>query len=70
MKNNFETTIEYICDKLNINVFQQPTKPNKEKFIYAKAMEICNKEKKFMKNFIKEEIIKIPNLPNDLLNLF
>ena len=70
LKNNFETTIEYICDKLQINIFQKPKKPNKEKFIYGKAMEICDKEKKLMKNFIKEEIIKFPNLPNDLLNLF
>ena len=70
LKNNFETTIEYICDKLKINIFHQPTKPNKEKFIYGKAMEICDKEKKLMKNFIKKEIIKFPNLPNDLLNLF
>ena len=70
LKNNFETTIEYICDKLQINIFQKPTKPNKEKFIYGKAMEICDKEKKLIKNFIKEEIIKFPNLPNDLLNLF
>ena len=33
-------------------------------------MEICDKEKILMKNFIKEEIKKFPNLPNDLLNLF
>ena len=44
--------------------------PNKEKFIYGKAMEISDKEKILMKNFIKEEIKKFPNLPNDLLNLF
>ena len=70
MKNNFEKTIEYICHKLKINMFQQPIKPNKEKFIYGKAMEICDQEKILMKNFIKEEIKKFPNLPNDLLNLF
>ena len=70
LENNFETTIEYICEKLKINIFQQPKKPNKEKFIYGKAMEICDKEKILMKNFIKEEIKKFPNLPNDLLNLF
>ena len=33
-------------------------------------MENCDKEKILMKNFIKEEIKKFPNLPNDLLNLF
>ena len=70
LKNNFEKTIEYICHTLKINMFQQPIKPNKEKFIYGKAMEICDKEKILMKNFIKEEIKKFPNLPNDLLNLF
>jgi len=70
LKNNFQETIEYICNKLNINIFQQPTKPNKEKFIYGKAMEICDEEKILMKKFIKEEIKKFPNLPNDLLNLF
>ena len=70
LQNNFEKTIEYICHKLKINMFQQPVKPNKEKFIYGKAMEICDKEKILMKNFIKEEIKKFPNLPNDLLNLF
>ena len=70
LKNNFEKTIKYICHKLKIKMFQQPVKPNKEKFIYGKAMEICDKEKILMKNFIKEEIKKFPNLPNDLLNLF
>ena len=70
LKNNFEKTIEYICHKLKINMFQQPIKPNKEKFIYGKAMEICDQEKILMKNFIKEEIKKFPNLPKDLLNLF
>ena len=70
LENNFETTIEYICEKLKINIFQQPKKPNKEKFIYGKAMEICDKEKILMKNFIKEEMKKFPALPRDLLNLF
>ena len=70
LKNNFATTIEYICDKLKINILQTPTKPNKEKFIYGKAMEICDKERILMKNFIKEEIKKFPALPNDLVNLF
>ena len=70
LKNNFQETIEYICNKLNINIFQQPTKPNKEKFIYGKAMEICDEEKILMKKFIKEEIKKFPNLSDDLLNLF
>ena len=65
-----EKTIEYICHKLKINMFQPPKKPNEEKFIYGKAIEICDKEKILMKNFIKEEIKKFPNLPNDLLNLF
>ena len=51
-------------------MFQQPTKPNKEKFIYGKAMEICDEEKMLMKNFIKEEMKKFPALPRDLLNLF
>ena len=51
-------------------MFKQPIKPNKEKFIYGKAIEICDQEKKLLKNFIKEEIKKFPNLPNDLLNLY
>ena len=70
LKNNFETTIEYICNKLKINILQPVKKPNKENFIYGKKMEICDNDRILMKNFIKEEIKKFPDLPKDLLNLF
>ena len=70
LKNNFENTIENICHKLKINIFQKPIKPNKEKFIQGKKMEICNKESILMNNFIREEIRNFPELPKDLLNLF
>ena len=70
LKNNFETTIELICNKLKINILELPKKPNKENFIYGKEMEICENDRILMKNFIKEENKKFPNLPNDLLNLF
>ena len=70
LKNNFETTIELICNKLKINILELPKKPNKENFIYGKEMEICDNDRILMKNFIKEEIKKFPNLPNDLLNMF
>ena len=70
LKNNFGTTIEYICNKLKINIFQLPIKPNKEKFIFGKEMEISDKERMLMKYFISEEIKSFPGLPKDLLNLF
>ena len=70
MKNNFETTIELICNKLKINILELPKKPNKENFIYGKEMEICDNELILMKNFISEEIKNFPELPKDLLNLF
>ena len=70
LKNNFETTIEFICNKLEINILKSPKKPNKDNFIYGKKMEICDNERILMKNFIKEEIKYFPELPSDLLNLF
>ena len=70
LKNNFETTIEYICDRLKIDIFQPPIKPNKEKYIYGKEMDICDAERSLIKNFISEEIKNFPELPKDLLNLF
>ena len=33
LKNNFETTVEFICEKLKIDILQPPIKPNKEKYI-------------------------------------
>ena len=33
-------------------------------------MEICDEERKLIKNFISEEIKNFPELPKDLLNLF
>ena len=70
LKNNFAKTVEYICEKLNINLINQPIKPNKEKFIYGKKMEISDKETILMRNFIREEIKNFPELPEDLLKLF
>ena len=70
LKDNFEATIEYISDKLKINIFHPLIKPNKEKFIYGKEMEICDKERILLNNFIREEIKNFPELPKDLLNLF
>ena len=70
LKNNFEKTIKYICNKLKITILLPPKKPSKENFIYGKEMKICDKERILLNNFISEEIKNFPELPKDLLNLF
>ena len=70
LENNFRKTIKNICNKLEINIISTPSKPNKEEYVHGKHLKLNYKEKQLMKSFIREEIQKFPDLPNDLKALF
>ena len=70
LKNNYKKTIKYICNKLKIDLISSLTKPDKTNYIYGKDIKISYEEKKHIKSFIKEEIQKYPDLPNDIVKLF
>ena len=55
---------------MEINIISSPLKPNKEEYIYGKDLKLSYKEKQLMKSFIREEMQKFPDLPNDLKTLF
>ncbi len=70
LENNFRKTVKNICNKLEINIISSPIKPNKEEYVHGKDLKLSYKEKQLMKSFIREEIQKFPDLPNDLKALF
>ena len=55
---------------MEINIISTPSKPNKEEYVHGKHLKLNYKEKQLMKSFIREEIQKFPDLPNDLKALF
>ena len=55
---------------LGIDIINNPRKPDKEKYIHGKKIELHQKEKLLMKNFIHDEIKQFPTLPEDLQKLF
>ena len=70
LKNNFKKTIKKISNKLEIDIINSPRKPDKEKYIHGKKIELDQKEKKLMKDFIHDEIKQFTSLPEDLQRLF
>jgi len=55
---------------LEIDIINTPRKPDKEKYIHGKKMELHQKEKTLMKDFIHDEIKQFTTLPEDLQKLF
>ena len=70
LKNNFKKTIEKISNKLEIDIINTPRKPDKEKYIHGKILELHQKEKTLMKDFIRDEIKNFSTLPEELKKLF
>ena len=55
---------------MGIYIINTPKKPDKEKFIHGKKIELHQKEKILMKDFIHDEIKQFTSLPEDLQKLF
>ena len=70
LKNNFRKTIRTICDQLEVEMISIPSKPNREDYIKGNNMKVSDTEKQLMRYFIREQIQKFPDLPNDLIKLF
>ena len=55
---------------MGIEILKTPRKPDKEKYIHGKEIELHQKEKILMKDFIHDEIKQFTSLPEDLQKLF
>ena len=55
---------------MEIDIINTPRKPDKEKYIHGKKIELHQNEKILMKDFIHDEIKQFTSLPEDLQKLF
>ena len=66
--NNYTYTINSVCDYLNIKLLNAPIEPNRDEFVHGKNIQISIEEESLIEEFISKEIIKYPDLPNDIFS--